>query len=325
MTLAPTPEFLGRLIRGCLAAALAVLCHASLFAADPDGAWFRTTLRFPGPDSQKTTRPSSEEPRRALADLSGGPKQSAFSVTPLHWAAAEGRREEVQFYLSQGVSPESIENWNGGTALHWAAEAGQSGTIRALLEYGANPNAGDFSGNTPLIWALTQDQGLLLAAFALIDGGANVNHSAQDGYSPLHQAARNTSNSNIYQMIRMLRIVGANPNSPAGIYAASPLHYAISSGNEDAVWSLVSSLNRAVTTNVNYLDNRGLTPLHWASGAVLGSGDQVLIVRALVDSGANINAKSPDGYTPLDYAVRSAQEQVEEELRTRGATRGRYN
>ena len=172
--------------------------------------------------------------------------------------------------------------------------------------------------------SLEQDGGLLLAAFSLIDGGANVNAANADGYTPLHYAAGNSANPNIYRMIRMLRILGANPNAIAGMYAKTPLHEAVVYGNEDAVWSLTSTISSGPAASVDLTDNRGLTPLHWASGAIIGSGDSVLIVRALINAGADINARDPDGYTPLDFAVRSAQEQVAEELRSQGAVRGKF-
>ena len=243
-------------------------------------------------------------------------------LTPLHWAAAEGSRDEVRYYLSQGVNPNLTDNLFGETALHWAAKSGESGPIRALLEYGADPNAREGRGITPLILAVRQQQGELLAALSLIEGGADVRAADALGETALHIAALNHTNPAVSLLIRMLRAAGANPNAKAGEFAATPLHYAVISGNIDAIWALTGD-DSPFPADVNMPDNRGLTPLHFACGAVVGSGDLVLVVRALLHEGANINARDPDGWTPLDYAVRSEQEQVEEELRARGAHRGK--
>jgi ankyrin repeat protein len=53
---------------------------------------------------------------------------------------------------------------------------------------------------------------------------------------------------------------------------------------------------------INIQDNRGKTPLHWATGE--GS---VEIVRILIDAGADLNVKDKGGNTPLHIAVNEGE------------------
>jgi hypothetical protein len=55
--------------------------------------------------------------------------------------------------------------------------------------------------------------------------------------------------------------------------------------------------DESVVDVVNRVDARGCTALHHAA-----DGDKIDIAEALIDAGANINARDDDGATPLHYA-----------------------
>lgn len=83
----------------------------------------------------------------AGADLNA--PDPTFGVTPLAWAALEGRTDAADALLRRGADVEA-RNWDGSTALHSAAFMGRDGVAAALLRAGADPNARNDNGETPL-------------------------------------------------------------------------------------------------------------------------------------------------------------------------------
>ena len=72
-----------------------------------------------------------------------------FGVTPLQWAALNGRRDATELLLEQG-SPVDIRNRDGHTALHGAAFLGHADVVGLLIGRGADVNARSRDGETPL-------------------------------------------------------------------------------------------------------------------------------------------------------------------------------
>jgi Acyltransferase family/Ankyrin repeats (3 copies) len=73
----------------------------------------------------------------------------AFAVTPLQWAALNGRRDAVALLLDRGA-PVDSRNRDGHTALHGAAFMGYDEIVRLLLARGADVNGRSNDGETPL-------------------------------------------------------------------------------------------------------------------------------------------------------------------------------
>ena len=107
--------------------------------------------------------------------------------TPLHLAAREGNKEEVELLLKGGAQVD-LQNEDGHTALHAAAREGNKGVVELLLEKGADPNCKDKDGNNALI--LAADRGHEEVVKLLLKGGAQVDLQNEDGDTPLSIAAR---------------------------------------------------------------------------------------------------------------------------------------
>jgi|MDSW01.3.fsa_nt_gb acyl-CoA-binding protein len=97
----------------------------------------------------------------------------------------------------------------------------------------------------------------------------------------------------------------ADDDDASAASAPSPLIRHVKNGDLDSVQLMLgfarasadADEDESVVDVVNRVDARGCTALHHAA-----DGDKIDIAEALIDAGANINARDDDGATPLHYA-----------------------
>ena len=102
--------------------------------------------------------------------------------TPLDYAAREGHQVVTRVLLEKGAKTDSRNVWNA-TALHHAAKRGYMAVIRSLLDHGANPRSKAFSGQTPLILALSAGHTEVASLLAKASEAASDEEEGQDGSS----------------------------------------------------------------------------------------------------------------------------------------------
>ncbi len=78
--------------------------------------------------------------------------QDSEGLTPLMYAAREGKPEALKALLDKGADPK-LSDKNGLSALHYAARSGKAEMLSELLKKGASRDAKDKSGKTPLDYA----------------------------------------------------------------------------------------------------------------------------------------------------------------------------
>ena len=121
--------------------------------------------------------------------------------------------------LELGADPNQYDQ--GTTPLIHACSAFNTGYIRILLEHKADPNCKDESGDTPLIILVSSSQSgddimwdganspdRLYGIQLLLDHGADLSLSGDEGKTALHHAADQYDND---QLVAFLLKAGANP------------------------------------------------------------------------------------------------------------------
>jgi ankyrin repeat protein len=169
-----------------------------------------------------------------------------------------------------------------------AAERRDADALRQLLKQGADPNAPQPDGATALHWAVHWDDHA--AVDALVRAGAKPDAVNDLGVFPLSLACANGSNA----MAERLVAAGASMRTalPSG---ETPLMTCARTGAVQAIRVLGA---RGADVHARE-SNRGQTALMWAAG-----GKHPAAVKALIELGADVNARSAGGFTPLMFAAR---------------------
>lgn len=280
--------------------------------------------------------------------------ESKKGQTALMWAAAGGYPQVTRILLKHGADIKSVSK-GGFTPLLFAARSGDVESARLLLEAGADANeATEKHGNTLVVAGAGGHEQL---ALLLLKAGADPNSADSDGITALHHAARNGLSAlngvrydasyrvrppNMPGLARALLEAGADPNakikknqrlgpdgSPFEMAGATPLLLAAISADVNLMNLMVEfEADPAVYGEGN------ITPLMAAARAACtgscafaggnhASADEIAIslqaVKAAVEMGVDINAKSSEGQTAMHMAAFTGADAVVQYLADQGA------
>jgi ankyrin repeat protein len=205
--------------------------------------------------------------------------------TALMTAARTGSVAVIKNLLAHGARVDAAEHLRGQTALMWAAAANNPGAVKALIDggadvrarshgpkvapaeaaadarretgYGGRTRRGRLDSFTPLLFAVRD--GAKEAVATLLDNGADVNDTVEDGTSALVIAAMNAH----WELGAYLLERGADPN-------------AAKQG-----WTALHQLTRT----------RGLSWARLPHPVGSGSSTSIDFARALLEHEANVNAR----------------------------------
>uniref|UniRef100_A0A336K7Y1 Palmitoyltransferase n=1 Tax=Culicoides sonorensis TaxID=179676 RepID=A0A336K7Y1_CULSO len=176
----------------------------------------------------------------------------AETVTLLHWAAINNRKDLLRYFLDKGAIVDAIGGELQATPLHWATRQGHLGSVVLLMAAGADPSIRDAEGISCIHLAAQFGHTALVAYF--IAKGVSPDLQDRGGMTALMWASWKVS---ALDPVRLLITLGANPSSIDHTHGNTPLHWAILARNHTAIATLV--LKGKASLDIPNL--RGDTPL----------------------------------------------------------------
>ncbi|KZV70939.1 ankyrin, partial [Peniophora sp. CONT] len=229
--------------------------------------------------------------------------RNSSGQTALHLAARVGRVNICSLLLEHGAIVDNADA-EGKLALHYAAYGGYLDVARLLLIHNGSDTAAaqccarTSSGVTALNIAVGSVKFEMCCL--LLEHGALVDDSDEDGWTPLHHAVYHGS-LDIVRTCRLLLEHGAltTDTDKNGLI---PLHSAAQGGNLDVVRLFLTYAapddSDAAAPQYRACDSFGQTALHLAAGC--GHAE---ICKLLLDHGGLVDDTDENGWTPLHLAA----------------------
>ena len=221
----------------------------------------------------------------------------------LHLAAEGGSLEFVSYMLDTAKLDIHAKDHNGATALHAATALEKTTIINLLLEKGADPMLPDNKGWTALHHAANRDSAALLDIFTQGVKGKNINWNAPTQFgdeTPLHIAVSNGQDNATTKLLEL----GANPML-ADKNGLIPLHLAILHDREELAKTLLTAMTTAKVDIAAIRENNGWFLPHFAA-----TRDNTEFMIQLANAGCDMTAPTTTGDTPLHIAARMGKTAV---------------
>ncbi|XP_072941998.1 palmitoyltransferase Hip14 [Epargyreus clarus] len=174
------------------------------------------------------------------------------TVTLLHWAAINNRREIMEYLLEKGAKVDAIGGELQSTPLHWAARQGHLEAAVVLVRAGADAALRDAEGCAGL--HLAAQFGHTAVVAYLVARGQAPDAPDAAGMTPLMWAAWKVS---AVDPLRLLLTLGASTNPADRSHGNTALHWAILARNATAISTLILYGN----ASLDIPNLRGVTPL----------------------------------------------------------------
>jgi quinoprotein dehydrogenase-associated probable ABC transporter substrate-binding protein len=191
----------------------------------------------------------------------------------------------------------------GYTPLASAIRLGELSTSEFLIDHGARIDDTDSDGWSPLLHAVLRND--VKAIQLLLKHGANIEKPAPGGFTPLAVAVEEQK----FDAAKALIDSGAKIDTPAGSKKVTPLMAAASEmAPQNRAVKLTQTLSSieiaheliAHGANVNAASEMGVTPL-----MIAAARDNAPMIGLLLQAGAAVDVKSTDGETARDIAVKN--------------------
>lgn len=156
------------------------------------------------------------------------------TVTLLHWASINNRRDIIKYFLEKGAKVDAIGGELNATPLHWATRQGHLGAVVLLMAAGADPKIRDAEGCSCIHIAAQFAHTALVAYF--IAKGVDPDSQDRGGMTALMWAAWKVC---ALDPVRLLLTLGANPAIVDYTHGNTALHWSILARNSTAISTLI--------------------------------------------------------------------------------------
>lgn len=239
-----------------------------------------------------------------LAQESGDDQTISTFKNILRDAVCAGDAVKLEWLLKNGSLDVNVRNEYGYTLLYSAVQNNEIDCVRVLLNHpDIDVNFACDDGCTPLHTAVQHDDEEAVALL-LTHKDIDVNCVEEEGRTPVHFACS-------VSILKMLIQAGADLEHRGSIgetvLHTEVLNPVVSSKSVECIDYILQNFPEMITSVTNAVEPDILiglmTPLHIAA-----MGGNVACVIKLLEYGADKNACTQDGKTPLDWAKKSREE-----------------
>lgn len=169
-------------------------------------------------------------------------QRDSETVTLLHWAAINNRKEIIAFFIEKGAEVDAIGGELDATPLHWATRQGHLDAVVLLMNAAADPTLRDAEGCSCIHLAAQFGHTALVAYF--VARGVNPDLEDRGGMTPLMWSCWRVSG---LDPTRLLLTLGASTGLTDNTQGNTALHWAILARNSTAITTLILQVILFVT------------------------------------------------------------------------------
>lgn len=251
-------------------------------------------------------------------------KTDPFCFTALHLASAKGHKDIVEILLENGADI-NAENKGGNTPIHIAARSTHchEHVVQLLIETGANINAKTKRQNTPLHYAAQNGHTAIVKL--LVDAGALLDEKNNKGRMAFHYA----KNQDIRNFLRSehSKVDYHSINSISDISDTTSILNTSSACLSDGTSNIFCTeeskedCGNKVEEKHRLRSAMGNSKSDRSASSLLKAAEQGCIneVRNILTRGADVNQKTPSGFTALHLACSCGHKDIAELLVENGA------
>ncbi|KAH8428032.1 ankyrin repeat domain-containing protein [Aspergillus melleus] len=213
----------------------------------------------------------------------------------------QGRLDSILLFIEKGLDLES-RNDQGRTVLHAAVQHGQFELVQTLLRFGAKVDATDYQKKSVL--HIAAEHGYTMDIFpCLVDAGANVNAVDCDGNAPFHDACLSKIRTGAVHLGAIVKAGGVA--GEINNHGRTALHMAVCLEPIDRYDTTIEKvgflLQQEHAIDFHSRDLKGVMAIHLAASVSAST------TWHLTSIGADIQARTFDGRTPLHYASAASE------------------